>query len=326
MAFVAVVAQAELQWDAKGAVHRGFVEVRPTRELYVEYRPAQGGQPTVILLNGMTYSTTHYASLVRPLVDRGYGVVSFDFDGMGKSLLRYAPSTEAYSYKTQITDTRHLLTFLKLKPPYNFVGLSYGGGIGIGYALDYPQEVKNLILISPYTLPLAAQDDWIRSQIWATRQMYPWNKTSEDELYDYFLHQIVYATYPQAEPTVLENPFKLEAVYNLARGIRKFRPQDHAGQLRDGIVHLMVAGGDQYIPRPVLEDFWQGLSPKARQSKILVQNVEHKINEAAPRFTAAWIAEILQGNPLLSQGRSFEGDPYSGVVRSEKDEIRIGKE
>ncbi len=40
---------------------------------------------------------------------------------------------------------------------------------------------------------------------------------SDDDLYDLFLHQIVYATYPQAEPIVLENPFKLEATYRLVQ-------------------------------------------------------------------------------------------------------------
>src|SRR5690606_13405895 len=125
----------------------------------------------------------------------------------------------------------------------------------------------NLILLAPYTEPLEGQDKWIRAQIWATRNIFPYNKATDDELYDFFLRQIIWATFPQAEPIVLENPWKLDAIYNLVRGIRKFYAIDYADQLPPGKVHLMVAGMDQYIPREVMDNFWDQVNPKAKMSR-----------------------------------------------------------
>lgn len=115
-----------------------------------------------------------------------------------------------------------LLSELKVAKPYNLVGLSYGGGIAIAYAAQYPKEVKRILALAPFTEPLQSQDNWIKNQVAYTRVMQPWNPYSDDELYDYFLRNIIYGTYPSAEPIVLENPYKLEAT-RMVQGIRQFR-------------------------------------------------------------------------------------------------------
>lgn len=318
-------AQSAPVFNPNAPAFQGFVKVRADRELYVDYIRAQPGKPMVVLLNGLTYSTTQFNAYARQLTKRGLGVLRFDFDGMGRTLLRYAPSTTAFQFDQQVRDVKSLLTVMGFPPPYNLVGLSYGGGIGLGYALSYPRDIANLILIAPYTEPMQSQDSWIRSQIWATRQMVPINPASDEELYDYFLHQIIYATYPQAEPIVLENPFKLEATYNLVRGIRKIDAKAFANRLPPGTVHLMVAASDQYIPGPVLDSFWAATNPAARMSRIRIYQTEHKMPEAIPEFTAFWTWQIVKGTPTLRQGRDFEGWPYSMTVRSNGQEVRLAE-
>ena len=64
--------------------------------------------------------------------------------------------------------------------------------------------------MAPYTQPLKGQDDWIKQQISVTRMQFPFNPYSDEQLYDYFLRQICFSTYPSLEPIVLENPYKLE--------------------------------------------------------------------------------------------------------------------
>jgi pimeloyl-ACP methyl ester carboxylesterase len=306
---------------------KGFVKISKDRELFVDYVAPKAGQPTLIILNGLTYSTIQWDAFIEPLQKRGIGLLRYDMYGMGETLLKYAPMSEAIAYKKQITDLKQLLTVLNLKGPFNIVGLSYGGGIGIGYALEYPNDVKNLILIAPYTEPLAGQYNWIMAQIWATRQIFPFNKMSDDDLYDFYLHQIVYATYPQAEPVVLKNPFILESVFHMVQGIRKYRPVDFADKLAVP-THMMVATQDQYIPAGVLADFWDKVPANIRQSRLFVNNSEHKIPEAVPHFAASWIYQIVTGNKLLTKGADFQGYPYKGEARSGKDTIQLtgGKE
>ena len=306
--------------------YNGFVTLSPQRELYVKYSPPAPSMPTVILINGLTYSTRQWENFVGPLVAKGIGVLRFDPIGQGETLLKYAPALLPIQIEDQIEDLYNLLLKLNIKGPYNFVGLSYGGGLAAGFATAYPKLVKNLVLMAPFTRPLEGTDNWIKAQIWATRQIFPNNKISDDELYDHFLHQIVYATYPQAEPVILENPFKLEATFRLVQGIRKARPIDWTHKIPKKALHLMVARQDQYISVDVLDEYWDAVPEKARASRIYINGSEHKMVEAVPNFTAYWVHQILMGNAKLFKGLDYEGYPFLGEVRSGSETIKVGKE
>lgn len=313
-----------VSYDPSAPAFKGFIKISEQRELFVDYVKAKADKPTVVLLNGLTYSTRQWEQMAQPLILRGVGVLRYDMFAMGETLLKYAPILKVVTYQDQVADLKALLTTMKLKGPYNIVGLSYGGGIAIGYAAAYPNDIKNMILIAPYTQPLNEQDTWIKSQIWATRQMYPYNPASDEELYDFFLHQIVYATYPQVEPIVLGNPYKLEGVFRMTQGIRKFRPIDMTDMIPSKSLHLMIARKDQYIKPVVLETYWNAVPKSARASRIYVNDTEHKMPEAIPNFTAAWVYRILSGESLYFEGRDFEGYPLKGEVRTGDQVIHIG--
>ena len=317
---------AKADFDPNLATYEGFISISAKKELYVEYVSPKNKMPLVVLLNGLTYSTRQWEDFTRALTARGIGVLRYDMYGMGKTLVKYAPVTTVIPVEDQVRDLKALFKAMKIKGPYNLVGLSYGGGVAAGYAAAYPEEIKNLVMMAPFTRALDSQDQWIRAQIWATRQIFPYNKLSDDELYDYFLHQIIYATYPQSEPSALENPFKLEGIFRMVQGIRKFRAVDYAPLLPAKKLHLVIARQDQYINTSVLEEYWQAAAPEARASLLYINGSEHKIVEAVPNFSAAWVAEIVNGNSRLFKGRTFEGYPYRGEVRSENDTINIGKE
>lgn len=306
--------------------YNGFVTLGPQKELFVKYSPPAANMPTVVLINGLTYSTRQWENFVAPLASKGIGVLRYDPIGQGETLLKYAPVLAPIRIEDQIQDLYELLIKLKIKGPYNFVGLSYGGGLAAGFAAAYPKLIKNMVLMAPFTRPLEGTDNWIKAQIWATRQIFPYNKASEDDLYDYFLHQIVYATYPQAEPVILENPFKLEATFRLVQGIRKSRPIDWTHKIPAKALHLMIARQDQYVSVNVLDEYWDAVPEKARASRLYINGSEHKMVEAVPNFTAYWVHQILMGNSKLFKGLDYEGYPYLGEVRSGSETIKVGKE
>ena len=305
--------------------YSGFIKISSTRELYVEYAKAKPGQQTIILLNGLTYSTRQWNAMVQPLLLRGVGVLRYDMFGMGETLLKYAPTTDVIPYQNQVADLKALLTVMKLDAPYNIAGLSYGGGIAIGYAAAYPKDIKNLILMAPYTQPLESQDQGIRQQIAATRIMFPYNTSTDDELYDYFLRQTCYSTYPAAEPIVLENPYIIESVFRMTQGIRHYTPANATDLIPANSLHLMIARKDQYIPPAVLEAYWSSVPKAARASRIFVNDSEHKMPEAVPNFTAAWLYKILSGDALYFKGDDFEGYPLKGEIRHGNDIIKVGQ-
>ncbi len=244
--------------------YKGFVEIAPQRELYVEYDRAGKTGKTLVLLNGLTYSTAQWQSLRDQLVKLGYGVLRFDFFGMGKTLLKYGPVLDVIPQEDQVRDLDLLIQQFKLKNPC-IIGLSYGGGIAISYIAKHPKNLGEVFLMAPYLEPLPDQDKWIESQIWYTEKM--WDSTDQffpltrrmrpnhEQLYNYFLKVLVYTTYPLAEPSVLENSYKLEAVYRLAQGIRKLKASDLIPHFPNHKIHLMISGKDQCNYSPKFRSF-----------------------------------------------------------------------
>ena len=316
-----------LQLSAKAAISydfEGFVRVSAQKELFVQWQKADARKPTVVLLNGLTYSTVQWNEFAQALHNHGIGVVQYDMTGMGQTLLKYAPIRDVITYQTQIQELKALIGKLKLTRA-NLVGLSYGGGLAIAFAGAYPQSVKNVILMAPYTEPLGTQDLWIKMQVLSTRMMFPYNPYSNDELYDYFLRMNVYTTYPQAEPVVLENPYKLEATFRMAQGVRSLDTEKSIATAPEKSVHLVIAGSDEYIDRSVLEKFWTNVPESAKASKTIILGTKHKIPENIPQFSADWVATILESTRHVQNGRIFEANSATGVVRSESgDEFVIG--
>jgi pimeloyl-ACP methyl ester carboxylesterase len=74
---------------------------------------------------------------------KSYKVIRYDIRGIGKS----ARPTAAFSHSKDLHD---LLKFLKVKKAH-VVGLSFGGGIAVDFALDYPGMVDRLVLAASGT-------------------------------------------------------------------------------------------------------------------------------------------------------------------------------
>lgn len=293
---------------------KGFIEIENGRSLYVDYTAPKNGQPTVIVLNGLTYSTWNNEAFVRPLKHQGVGVLLFDPMGMGRTLLRYAPIQAVIPFMDQVRDIKLLLEALDFKGPQNFAGLSYGGGLGIAFASQYPEMVKNVVMMAPFTQPLEGQDKMVKDSIAASRSFWPFNQMSEDELYTYFFRNVVYSTYPLSEPIVLENPFKLEAVMNMALGGRYFNAKSIAHLVPRKSLHLVVARQDQYIPVEILDGFWDAVPEAAKASRLYVTGSEHKVVEAIPRFMASWVYKVLKGDENLYKNLDFEGYPFLNKI------------
>ncbi|MGP4039631.1 alpha/beta fold hydrolase [Gracilibacillus sp. D59] len=97
------------------------------------------GHPIVLLHSGGT--DLRDWTFLAPLLAKDYKVVTFDVRGIGKS-----PSPiEKANY---VEDLLLLIDHLELETA-TLVGHSIGGQIATEFALNYPEKVKNLILIAP---------------------------------------------------------------------------------------------------------------------------------------------------------------------------------
>lgn len=300
-----------------GLFEKGFLEIRPGYRLYVEHRVAQKGKPTIFCLNGLTWSTRDWNSFVAAYdkIDPGVGFVLYDMKGMGQTLLSMGPVRETITLEEQLQDLVDLEKKLKIDGQINVIGLSYGGGLALLLASKYPHLFDQIVAVSPFIARITAQDDMIRKAITWTRTYFPANPMTDDELYDFYLRNLVYSTYPLAEPVVTENGYKLEAIFRMVQGARKFSAKSLAANIRRANVHVMGAINDPYVLDTELKDFWASLNGKGL-SYLRVTDTGHKIPTERPELVASWLKQILNKNPELYKGLEFLGDAIKAEARA----------
>lgn len=112
------------------------------------YLPAEGKKPTVLLLHGKNFASSYWETTASWLHEKGYGVVMPDQIGFGKS---DKPIHYQYSFSALAKNTRMLLSSLGLTKVI-VTGHSMGGMVASRFALNYPQNTSELILINPIGL------------------------------------------------------------------------------------------------------------------------------------------------------------------------------
>ncbi|HLA80565.1 MAG TPA: alpha/beta hydrolase [Thermoleophilia bacterium] len=99
-----------------------------------------GGGPTVLLLHPVGLDLTCWESQVRALAP-GFRVLRVDLRGHGRSAIPLPP----YTLKGFAADVHSLLNQLRLAPAH-VIGLSLGGMVAQMLVLEYPSDVRSLVL------------------------------------------------------------------------------------------------------------------------------------------------------------------------------------
>ncbi len=165
-----------LRFDIDYLVQKGVhYELKNGHRLWTEVYIKDPNKPVVVMLNGLTYNTKNYVQNIEAMLKRNMNVIAYDMWGMGQSNSdQFATSLESsILYTDQTKDLNELLLLLKkeyqLKDGFYLAGLSYGGAIAGTYALMYPHSypdlVKGIFQMAPYTEPLATQDMMINFQM-----------------------------------------------------------------------------------------------------------------------------------------------------------------
>ncbi len=306
---------------------KSFINVTKDRRLWVEQRAAQNGKPTLVLLNGLTWSTRDWGPFVQDLtaIDPDLGLVLYDMEGQGRTLLDRAPVDWDIPIDLQVDDLRTLLQKLNIKGDVSVAGLSYGGAIALYFSAQHPRIFKQVIAIAPFLERLREQDYIIQTWVNHHKVVYPLDSRSDTELYDHYLRVYVYSTYHLAEPVILENPYHQEAIYRMVKGAKNFTAAAYGRQFPKNAIHVVGAVDDDFVKDENLGAFWKGLPGNRQASYLRVEHTQHKIPALRPEITASWVNQILKGNPDLHRGLIWQVDPYEGNARSGERTIPLNK-
>ncbi len=297
-----------------------MVQLTDGRSLWTSYLPAEPGQPTLVLLNGLTYSTENWQVMVDWLLKLkpGVGLLRYDMRGMGQSVQEEGLILQDISPYQQAEDLRELHQFFSIEGPVVHLGLSYGGAIALVFEALYPEITRDVVLVAPYLAPLDWQDNWIRDAMVRVRALNPFLPLDDRALYKMLLAGMVYFVYPQAENDFLETPkhfwdygafqrnhLRLNGVWRMVNDMIDFQAIDLVPQLKGQKYHLWAPQEDEYVSPETFFQFWMTLPEAQRASFLHLHGVHHKAQQEIPKDFALQLIRVLDNDPELRQGREL---------------------
>jgi pimeloyl-ACP methyl ester carboxylesterase len=146
---------------------------------YMDVKAATPNGKVAVLLHGKNFCSATWQDTIAVLSGAGYRVIAPDQIGFCKSS---KPAHYQFSFQQLAGNTRALLASLGISR-VTMIGHSTGGMLGIRYALMYPNEVDQLVLVDPIGLedwkakgvPWQSVDAWYQEDL----------KTSADSIRDY---------------------------------------------------------------------------------------------------------------------------------------------
>ena len=139
---------------------------------YLDVAPQTPNGHAVVLLHGKNFCAGTWESTIRALTQAGYRVIAPDQIGFCKS-----SKVEAYQFTFQqlAANTHGLLEKLGVQRII-LLGHSTGGMLAARYALLYPQQVEQLVLVNPIGLedwkalgvPWRSVDEWYARELKTT--------------------------------------------------------------------------------------------------------------------------------------------------------------
>jgi len=144
----------------------------PLSMAYMDVSPAHANGRTVVLLHGKNFCSATWDATIHRLANAGYRVIAPDQIGFCKSS---KPEHYQYSFQQLARNTHALLESLGVREA-TIAGHSTGGMLAIRYALMYPRETQQLVLVNPIGLedwkakgvPSLSVDQWYQRELKTT--------------------------------------------------------------------------------------------------------------------------------------------------------------
>lgn len=118
---------------------------------YMDVQPEGKSQGVVMLLHGKNFTGAYWQQTIDFLVKQGYRVVVPDQVGFGLSTL---PKHYQFTFAQLAANSKALLEHLEIDT-VTVMGHSMGGMLATRFALQYPDDVRQLLLLNPIGL-----EDW----------------------------------------------------------------------------------------------------------------------------------------------------------------------
>ena len=136
---------------------------------YMDISPTAANGKTAVLLHGKNFCAATWQGSIEALTAAGYRVIAPDQIGFCKSS---KPKQYQFSFQQLAVNTKALLDKLNIKQ-VTVMGHSMGGMLATRFALMYPKETAQLVLVNPIGLedwkalgvPYRTVDQWYQREL-----------------------------------------------------------------------------------------------------------------------------------------------------------------
>lgn len=119
------------------------------------YEVGAGRGEPILLLHGMSSSGDSFRELMAALASE-FWLIAPDIPGFG-----YSENTTPYTFPHLVEWLAAFSSQLQVRPAH-ILGHSFGGALGVSFALAYPSDVQSLILLAPSILRPGKYPEWLR--------------------------------------------------------------------------------------------------------------------------------------------------------------------
>lgn len=310
----------------KNPAYAGFVTLPDGIQRYVDFVPAKGDKPVIILSNGLVYELSRWDVLRKELIAQGYGVVNYYMRGQFKTLRQEAQDKGTpLFFKTGLTvnnlgeEINGIIDQLKIKDKVVIVGLSYGASAAAEFVKLHPEKVKATFFMAPLVVPLDRynpQGQWLYANLEFIKLW--WGPFMGPTFYDY-AYNATYRSYfnvsiiPEGIPEELKDMEGLykEAIFHLVRATRDFDLRSYdLNTTETNSVHFLLANEEV---SQAFEDqlaAFEKIAPKARGSLIWLTEAAHAIPDAQPKQAAELIVKLLNKETRFQAAKSYKFDSH----------------
>ncbi len=121
-----------------------FCKTKDNLDIYYEVQGNPGAQETIVFLNGLTQSTLSWLFVI-PAFKKNYRILLLDFIFQGNS----SKNSDVRNFDTHAADVVCVLDKENITNAH-VVGLSYGSMVAQHLAINFPNRVNKLILLSTF--------------------------------------------------------------------------------------------------------------------------------------------------------------------------------
>lgn len=147
---------------------------QPLEMVYMDVKPERPNGRTLVLMHGKNFCAATWVETIKVLVNAGYRVVAPDQIGFCKSS---KPAQYQFSFQQLASNTRALLDSIGATK-VTVMGHSMGGMLATRFALMYPQQTEQLVMVNPIGLedwkalgvPYRSVDDWYLRELKTTAE------------------------------------------------------------------------------------------------------------------------------------------------------------